>query len=104
MRKSHFVVLFLVLLALAAATPGQAAAESEPSYGWLSIVPPLLAIFLALVTRDVLVSLFLGVYSGALILYGWNPLTAFARTADDLIIKRCSAGWVLWRYVLDGQD
>ncbi len=89
MRKSLFVVLFLVLLALAAAVPGQDAdaAAAEASYGWLSVVPPLLAIFLALVTRDVLASLFLGVYSGALILYGWNPLTAFARTADDLIIK-----------------
>jgi len=53
--------------------------------GWLSIVPPLLAIGLALVFRDVLVSLFLGIFSGALILAGWHPISAFARSIDTYI-------------------
>ncbi len=53
--------------------------------GWLSIVPPLVAIILALITKDVLISLFLGVFSGALILYDWNPITAFARSIDSIV-------------------
>ncbi len=41
-------------------------------YGWLSIVPPLLAILLAIITRQVYVSLFLGILSGWVILSGWS--------------------------------
>ncbi len=52
---------------------------------WFSILPPLVAIGLALVTKEVLLSLFLGVFSGALFLYNWQPLTALARTIDHYI-------------------
>ena len=54
--------------------------------GWLSITPPLLAIVLALVFRDVLISLFLGVFLGAWILVGWKPFPAFASTIGDYIV------------------
>ena len=53
--------------------------------GWLSVIPPLVAIGLALLFKDVLVSLFVGVFSGALILYAWNPFTAFARSIDTFV-------------------
>jgi Na+/H+ antiporter NhaC len=53
--------------------------------GWLAVVPPLVAIGLALLFKDVLVSLFVGVFSGALILHAWNPFTAFARSIDAFI-------------------
>lgn len=53
--------------------------------GWLSIIPPVVAIVLALILRQVLVSLTLGIFSGALILYNWNPITAFARSIDSII-------------------
>nr|AGF93195.1 Na+/H+ antiporter family protein [uncultured organism] len=42
---------------------------AEP-FGILSIIPPLLAIVLAIVTRRVILSLFLGVWSGAIIFTG----------------------------------
>ncbi|NJL29443.1 MAG: Na+/H+ antiporter NhaC family protein, partial [Thermoanaerobaculia bacterium] len=61
-------------------------AELHVLPGWLTIVPPLLAIALALLTRDVLISLFLGVFGGAMILNGWNPATAFARTIDHFLL------------------
>ena len=54
--------------------------------GWLSVLPPLIAIALALIFKDVLVSLFVGVFAGALFLYAWNPFTAFARTIDHFIV------------------
>jgi Na+/H+ antiporter NhaC len=54
--------------------------------GWLSIAPPLLAILLALIFRDVLISLFLGVFLGAWILQNWNPFRAFASSIESFIV------------------
>ncbi len=63
------------------------AAEAEiTALGWLSIVPPILAILLALTTRDVVISLFTAVFAGALFGNGWNPFVAFARTIDSYIV------------------
>jgi Na+/H+ antiporter NhaC len=50
--------------------------------GWFSIVPPLLAILLALIFRQVLVALFSGIYVGLLFLYDFQPLTALLRLID----------------------
>jgi Na+/H+ antiporter NhaC len=57
---------------------------AQPS--WTAIVPPLLAILLALVTRQVIFALLLGIWVGALILYGPNPITAFLRTGDQFLV------------------
>jgi len=54
--------------------------------GWLSLLPPILAIGLALSLRNVLVALFAGVFSGVLILQHWNPFTALGRTIDSFIV------------------
>lgn len=56
----------------------------------LSIIPPLLAIALALIFRQVVISLILGIYSGALFIYGFNPLTAFLRLIDKYVIEAVS--------------
>ncbi len=53
--------------------------------GWLSIIPPVLAIGMALVTRQVVVALLLGVYCGALIITG-NPAAAFLRVGDTYLL------------------
>jgi len=55
--------------------------------GWLSIVPPLVAIALALAFKEVLVSLFLGVFAGALFLTGWDPVAALGRAVDTYVIE-----------------
>ncbi|MDY3248781.1 MAG: Na+/H+ antiporter NhaC family protein, partial [Candidatus Choladocola sp.] len=44
---------------------------------WWSVVPPLLAIILALVTKEVYSSLFIGVSVGALLYTGFHPWNAF---------------------------
>ncbi len=55
--------------------------------GFLTLLPPLVAIVLALVTRQVLLSLVTAVWLGASIAHGTlNPLTAFLRTADSYIV------------------
>jgi Na+/H+ antiporter NhaC len=58
--------------------------------GILSVIPPLLAIALALIFRQVIVSLILGIYSGALFIYGFDPLTAFLRVIDKYVIEAVS--------------
>lgn len=44
--------------------------------GFWSVVPPLLTIALAIITKEVLLSLFIGVFTGSLIIANWNPLGA----------------------------
>ena len=45
-------------------------------YGFLSLVPPLLTIILALVTKNVFVSLFIGFMTGSFVLNGFAPLAS----------------------------
>ena len=49
---------------------------------WWSLVPPLLAIVLALVTKEVYSSLFIGVAFGALLYTGFQPWDAFVAFFD----------------------
>ncbi|MGH7477052.1 MAG: Na+/H+ antiporter NhaC family protein [Longimicrobiales bacterium] len=53
--------------------------------GWLSLLPPLLAIGLALAFKEVLISLFAGVWLGALIMTGYDPLAATLRSVDTYL-------------------
>jgi Na+/H+ antiporter NhaC len=46
----------------------------SPDYGWLSILPPTIAIVLALRTKQVHLSLFAGIWAGTTILAGFNPI------------------------------
>ena len=62
-------------------------------YGIISIVIPLLTIFLAIITKDVIVSLMGGIFAGLLVLNGYNPLTAFVALFDG-IINLLSEGWI----------
>jgi tetracycline resistance efflux pump len=57
----------------------------EISYGWLSILPPLVAIGLAILTRQVVISLLTGVWAGWVIMAGWNPLTGTRDTITAIV-------------------
>jgi len=61
-------------------------------FGLLSILPPLLTIVLAVVTKDVVVSLFLGIFSGTIIAAGGNPYYALIRLSD-LLADTLADGW-----------
>jgi Na+/H+ antiporter NhaC len=54
---------------------------------WTSILPPLLAIALALLFRHVLAALVLGVWLGAFLLSDLAPLASFARLLDTYIVQ-----------------
>lgn len=70
----------------AVAEPSVRAERAEPSHrGWLSLIPPLLAIGLALLFKDVVVALLSAVFVGAWLVHG-GPLVAFARTIDGYVL------------------
>lgn len=62
-------------------------------YGFLSIVPVLLAIGIAIWTRKVIPSLFLGVYAGVLILVGGHPIVATTSTMKDYLLTQLTDGY-----------
>jgi Na+/H+ antiporter NhaC len=53
--------------------------------GWLSLLPPIMAILLALVARQVLVALFVGVWLGTAIIYDYNPFSGFLYSLTEYI-------------------
>ena len=82
-RKNLLLLLSLILLAAAAAVPAIAELATETAEGaaetanpfintFWSLVPPIIAIFLALLTKEVYSSLFVGVIGGALMLNNFN--------------------------------
>ncbi len=74
-KKKHFVIIQTNCIE-----------EYVMSYGVWGLIPPLLAIILALVTKQVIIALFLGVYVGSLFLQGGNPIFAMIDTISDRII------------------
>ena len=52
---------------------------------WTSVIPPLLAIGLAIVTRQVILSLSIGLWMGAWLLGSGNPLVAIPHAIDAVI-------------------
>lgn len=62
---------------------------------WWSIIPPLIAIGMALIFKEVLISLFIGIFSGAWLLYGLNVKLLFAalgRTIDKFLLEAFTDG------------
>jgi len=62
------------------------------SYGLISLLPALVAIGLTLATRQVLLSLFAGIWLGATILVGYNPVSGAAR-ALEFVVSNVTATW-----------
>jgi Na+/H+ antiporter NhaC len=60
--------------------------ETTELPAWASILPPFVAIVLALLFRHVLLALVVGVWLGAFLISGFSPLTSFARLLDTHII------------------
>jgi Na+/H+ antiporter NhaC len=58
--------------------------------GWLSILPPLVAIALALLLRQVVISLFAGIWVGAVIVFDYNVIGGIFRVLDHFIVKALS--------------
>lgn len=65
---------------------------------WLSILPPLIAIFLALIFKEVVISLFMGVWTGAFIAGGMRIgsiyyfIVSFLEVVEKYVIKALADG------------
>ena len=62
-------------------------------YGFLSLLPPLLAIGMALVTKQTILSLVVGLWFGVTIMNGWNPLVALPKMVSEFFIPQIGNEW-----------
>ncbi len=53
--------------------------------GWLSLLPPIFAITLAIWTKQIFISLFIGIWAGWSILAGGNPLIGLQNALEACI-------------------
>ncbi len=105
--RRRLIVLVAVVLCASIASIALAQGESAaPQASWTSILPPLLAIVLAMVLREVVVSLVAGVWLGATFIHGYNPLVGLLRTADTYAVGALAeadhASIVIFSLVLGG--
>ena len=101
MKRPSSKVLALVLLVMVCAallTVTVFAADGEDytsnMYGtFWALVPPVIAIVLALITKEVYSSLFIGILAGALFYSNFNPVMAVDTVVNDGLIAGVSDGW-----------
>ena len=55
------------------------------NYGFLSLIPPIIAITLAIRTKQVFISLLTGIFFGWLIIGDWNPLKGLILTINGIV-------------------
>jgi len=113
LRPLLWVTALLVLAAFSLpACAAEAAVDAAPVPGaatWISIAPPLLAIFLALILRQVIPALFAGVWLGAWAINGftlpglWSGLLdAFQRYILDALADGDHAAVILFSLMIGG--
>ena len=61
-------------------------------YGFLSVVPPLLTIFVALYSRNVIIALVVGIFSGSLIIADFNPFYAMLDAIENQVLDEFTTG------------
>ena len=93
MKKRSFKVLLLTMLVFIFSTTVAFAAEVEPAavnadkFGIWTLIPPIVAIVLAFITKNVVISLFIGILSGSFLvsLAGHNVFGAFIQAFLDFV-------------------
>ncbi|NLO82518.1 MAG: Na+/H+ antiporter NhaC family protein [Clostridiales bacterium] len=100
MHRKKILILLLVtavvFVVLAWPAFAEEAAEEHQSivYNTIwSLVPPVIAIVLALITKEVYSSLFIGIVSGALLYANFNPLNAFDVMFSEGFIPALADSW-----------
>lgn len=92
-RKTLITVLILCVLLLTAAPVFADGGEEAVNFGILSLFPPLIAIILAFVSKQVILSLLVGIFVGATMLNGGNIFFGFLRTLDEFIVGSVADSW-----------
>ncbi|RBP41580.1 Na+/H+ antiporter NhaC family protein [Garciella nitratireducens] len=96
--KKKGIVLFLVFIFLSNNIVFAAEMGQTSGLGWISLLPPIISIILAFITKNVVFSLFLGIFSGTFILQiqDGNAFIAFFKAFLDIvdyILSSLSDSW-----------
>lgn len=85
-KTYHRVTVFSLAVSIVLAFAGMSlGAEGDmPNFGVLSLLPPLLAIGLCIITKEVIPSLFVGIWIAGTMLAGWNPILGFGKAVESL--------------------
>ena len=62
----------------------------DTTFGVLCLIPPIVAIVLALVTKQTVFSLFVAVWLGSTMINGYNPLVGFVKIISDYVMPSLS--------------
>lgn len=62
-------------------------------YGFLSLIPPIVAIGMALITKQTILSLLVGLWVGTTIISGWNPIEGLPMMISDYFIPNVGNEW-----------
>ncbi|NBB91624.1 MAG: Na+/H+ antiporter NhaC family protein [Gammaproteobacteria bacterium] len=99
----------LALCSLLLASPALFAADGTDHFGWVSVLPPVVAIVLALLLRQVVPALFVGIWIGAWALHGfsipglWSGLLeTFDTHIVDALANRDHAAVILFSMMVGG--
>ncbi len=88
LRNLIILALALILIVVLSITLRQSDMEDAPYFAtFMSLVPPLIAIGLALLTKEVYSSLFVGVLAGGLFAADFHPVKTFDHVVNDGLIK-----------------
>lgn len=70
MKKKVVIGLFIIAFIIFSINGEfREASSSTVDFGWFSLVPPVVSIILAFISKDVIISLFLGIFAGGFILH-----------------------------------
>jgi len=89
-KASTFVAVFLLVLSAAITVLADGEAASPLYATFWALVPPLVAIALALITKEVYSSLFIGIALGGMLVANWNPVIALDHIVNDGLIGAVS--------------
>jgi len=90
------LVLTVVLIFLALPVFADGSGEEHQSFvhgTFWALLPPIIAIVLALITKEVYSSLFIGILSAALLYANFRPVNAFTTMFTDGFISSLADGW-----------
>ena len=95
MKKTGVRVILLTMIIFTLSTTMAFASELEPAavnaerFGLLTLIPPIVAIVLAFITKNVVISLFIGILSGSFLisLTGYNVFYALIQAFLDFVTR-----------------
>lgn len=93
-KKTLLSLVVTLLLTMGTAMVAFATGEEAPVSNYFAtfwaMIPPLVAIALALITKEVYSSLFIGIVLGGLLVVNWNPVGALDKVINDGLIAAVS--------------